>query len=435
MRMPAQGAGGKTGRLVWLILAVRLAYTLLLPAFVHFDPQEEYYDDLARNLVAGHGYVLEPGGPPNFHRPPGYPLLLAGLFAVFGERLPVVFACHLAFDVLTVLVVFRVAGRLFGGAAARTTALLCALYPFSAYYNVTLLTETLFALLVALGLLFLTDAVLGRSRLNFLAAGAVFGAGVLTRFSLFHYVLSLPVAAFLLALFRAARRRVFFRHELPGYLMMVLVALAVLAPWTWRNDRAGAGFPVLGTGAGYNLWLGNHLASDGRDTDELAGARLQRLEQAVAQTTGPGGDPLAPQYEAAFARRALAEMRSHPAATARLMVRKLFRFWGSIFQPANRPLGWILLPVQAVLVALAVRGTVRSLYEGRRVWHVVWLIVYFNLLHAAVVSTYRYCVPVMPYVILLAVAGTPVLQRIPMLSRVLEATPEPGGTTPRGVEP
>lgn len=35
------------------------------------------YLELARSLAAGHGYVFLPGGDPVFHRPPGYPLLLA----------------------------------------------------------------------------------------------------------------------------------------------------------------------------------------------------------------------------------------------------------------------------------------------------------------------------------------------------------------------
>ena len=34
------------------------------------------YIELAQNLVAGNGYVSEPGGPKVFHRPPLYPVML-----------------------------------------------------------------------------------------------------------------------------------------------------------------------------------------------------------------------------------------------------------------------------------------------------------------------------------------------------------------------
>ena len=68
-------------------------------------------------------------------------------------------------------------------------------------------------------------------------------------------------------------------------------------------------------------------------------------------------------------------------------------------------LGCVLLVVGAIFVfltswALAAAGFVLACVRRRAPWLLLVVVLYFNGIHAVVVSTFRYCVPVMPLVLI-----------------------------------
>jgi 4-amino-4-deoxy-L-arabinose transferase-like glycosyltransferase len=393
-------AGWDSGRvrLRWLLLgalAVRLACAVGVSAFLDYDPAEEFYDDLARHLLAGHGYVIHEEAAPSLYRPPLYPLLLAGVFRVCGAeaQLPV-FALQMGFDLISVLLVFLLARDLLGRPAAVVATALYGLYPFPAYYAVRLLTESLFTMLLLAGVYAATRGIRSGSWRWLGLAGAALGLATLSRFSVFYGIFLL--AALVPALSGGTRR------AWGGAAIMLGVALLAIAPWTARNHLVSGRTILLGTGSGYNLWLGNHAETDGRDNDELNGDQLGVLKQDIAAITRGEGDAFTVENDPRFAAAAVAEFREHPAQTVGLVVRKAFRFWFDIFLPGNRWFSVVLVPVQAAVLALALAGFALACARRRAPWVLAVTILYFNGIHAAIVSTFRYCVPVMPFVLILA---------------------------------
>src|SRR5579862_5056551 len=66
-----------------VIPAVRIS---LLHGAYSQDEYADGYDDLANNIVSGHGYRMLPDTAKTMMREPGYPLVLAGLFSLFGPN-------------------------------------------------------------------------------------------------------------------------------------------------------------------------------------------------------------------------------------------------------------------------------------------------------------------------------------------------------------
>ena len=148
-------AKGATG---WGTAAALLAGLLLRAFFVRhhaqFGGDTLVYGDLAHNLRLHHifGFTQDDGIRPTLIRLPGYPLFLAACFALFGEgNYVAVLWVQVALDLLTCVLLSRLAARLFGPRAGWATLWLAALCPFTANYAAVPITEclTLFCITLA----------------------------------------------------------------------------------------------------------------------------------------------------------------------------------------------------------------------------------------------------------------------------------------------
>ena len=149
--------------LVTIVLSVvgKLALSFLL-MIVHsesvFESSDSLeYHQLASNLLQ-HGTFsrgTEPPYEPELLRTPGYPLLLAGIYGIFGIRPAMVICVQLALTVATILAAFQIAARLFDERVALLAAMLLAVDPVSIYYSQVLLTETFFTTVFTVSLLLL----------------------------------------------------------------------------------------------------------------------------------------------------------------------------------------------------------------------------------------------------------------------------------------
>jgi 4-amino-4-deoxy-L-arabinose transferase-like glycosyltransferase len=105
------------------------------------------YGDIAKNWLEHgvYGFTQRAAHPtPTLIRLPGYPLFLALCFLIFGsEHYTAVMLVQAVVDLLTCILLSRLAGRLFGPRAARVTLWLAALCPFTANYVSAPLAETL----------------------------------------------------------------------------------------------------------------------------------------------------------------------------------------------------------------------------------------------------------------------------------------------------
>ena len=128
---------GSRTLLIACVIAISLKAILLfaaLPSFQNASPTTyqaerfpDWYDFLARNLVEGNGYRFFPETTRTMLRTPGWPLVLAGIFSVFGYGITAVkifnFLCSIGTACLTFMVGERISRN-------RMLALLAALVAF-----------------------------------------------------------------------------------------------------------------------------------------------------------------------------------------------------------------------------------------------------------------------------------------------------------------
>lgn len=196
---------------------------------------------LHAGYVAGAGQWFDVG----LRRTPVYPLVLRAVFDVFGRHYVAVVAVQVLIATATVGLTFWLARLVLPERYAVGAALLIAIDPASIVFANQMLTETLFALLITVGVgLIVIARRRGDARLG-VAAGLILGLSALTR-PVAEY-LPLAVAPAIVLAPTAIRRS------------SVIVALAVVVgfavptgAWVARND-VKTGVPVLSTIDGHNM--------------------------------------------------------------------------------------------------------------------------------------------------------------------------------------
>lgn len=225
---------------------LRLFFVLKLPMIAG---DTLIYGDIAKCLVNNHMFGIEKvnGWQPTLIRLPGYPFflaftfLLAGVDHYFGAML-----FQLLFDVLTCLLVADMARRAIGERAARTAFVFAAFCPFLMSYVATPLTECPenFCIAAAIDCAMLALEV-GRRRRWALCGVACAGAILLRPDGgLLLGCIGIPVLAYAWQMREdspkpAARLKATSsaRELVLGMVLVSVVALAPLVPWTIRNWR------------------------------------------------------------------------------------------------------------------------------------------------------------------------------------------------------
>lgn len=312
----------RTAALVLILLLALGARALFCAKVVGWSAplrgDEVDYHAIARSIVEGKGFAND-RGETTAARPPLYPLALASVYAIAGERPEAGRAFQIALGVLAVALVYALARALIPERplAALVAAALAAASPQLVFISSYLLAENLYIVVSLLFLLAFARGPAGETRpRRLVAAGALLGLGSLARPNLFPFAL-LVLAAMLLPGGGSIRGRA-------GRAALVALALAAaIAPWAIRNVRA-VGAPVLfTTHGGITFYQGNN-------------------EVALAEPRYRGGvAPLnaLPGWRAIIERRGEIErdreawrlgrefVREHADAVPRMSLWKFVRFW------------------------------------------------------------------------------------------------------------
>lgn len=385
----------------WVLLAVILAGVTLfkltagLWLILSLEPAPEIgsYDDIANNLLAGHGYVIQPGGDPVFHRPPTYTFFLIGLYFLFGSSPLVVTMAHIFLDLMTCVIIYLLADRLFSRPVALLAALGVGFYPLSLYYDTRQLTEPLFTLLLAGFIYLLVKGDESLASRDFFLAGLLWGVGSLAKTSLMYFAI---VAMGVIFLSRLRKK-----EALLPVISFFVGGILIILPWTIRNYVASGGsFVPVSTAGAYSLWVGSFYPTHGLDDDGLRGEKLALFEETRQEIAG-SDRWLIPANQGKFTRAALDNILDSPLRFVELGVRKFFRFWFFIQNPDRQ--GFMAI-VALVQISYLIPGGVGFYYALRErqnaIWPLLLIIGYYVILHALTVAEVRYSVPVMPYVII-----------------------------------
>ncbi len=427
--------------IVALAFLVRLLYCVLVfPRIgdaLHWRGVDDGYDELARNVLGGHGYAMAPGRPGNLLTPPGYAYFLSGLYAAFGVETsegPRLWVAQAALDAITCGILYAIGGLILGD---RRTGLLAALawalYPQMTVYSARIAPEVLFTLLFVL--LFVAWLALERrgGAARALLAGALWAALALTKEKA--VLLPLVLLARLLWVRRAEPRH--FAREAAAF---ALAAALVLSPWIYRGYRLTGGFVPITLRGGRALAEGIAKDLSAADTD-----MIESFERNPPRPRAPG-DTLPALTEAERDERtrllreressrlagAFAEIARSPVAFARKAVVRLaaYWYWGQPRVVLGNALVNVPLLVAAAFGLRAAWGTAPASVA-------ILIIAYMNVLHALTVVRMRYSLPVMPLVILFAAYAVARARGVPKGAagghgmRILQATHQGdfGGST------
>ncbi|MGA7159896.1 MAG: glycosyltransferase family 39 protein [Bacteroidota bacterium] len=228
-------------------IVMRLGVILLFHPPVISDAKE--YDAIARSLVRGDGFNVE--GNPTAYRLPGYPLLLAAAYGVFGDSdLPIKILQALA-DVLSCFLLFSIGKKLFSEKIGLTAAAILAVFPIQVLYVPLLMTETIFTTIL---LLIVWVAVVEDVPAQFIILGVLTGLGMLLRST----AACLPFVIFL----NRWRCSISFRTNVRSLIVIAAAALITVSPWIARNYIQFHTLSFTSNG-GVNFWIGNHHGANG----------------------------------------------------------------------------------------------------------------------------------------------------------------------------
>jgi 4-amino-4-deoxy-L-arabinose transferase-like glycosyltransferase len=233
--------------------------TLRWRVTVHALTEDEpAYDEMARNIAAGRGLVLDSvwlittPGRPAMYAGFTYPVFVAAIYRVFGpgEHLPV-FLIQILLASGAAYFVFETARRVAGPVAGALAATYYAFHPVLIWSSVALMSESLAIPLtvVLMWLLVCRPPVRGRAAV----IGALM-AGVSLARSTFAYFT--PVAAWLLVLERRSWRG--WSRRLASGCAVLAVFAACVAPWAVRNYVYSGRLIPFSTKSGTNAWMWNH---------------------------------------------------------------------------------------------------------------------------------------------------------------------------------
>jgi len=183
---------------------------------------------LARRNFKGFFYDINRMG-----HPPGYPIVLAGIFKVIGDSDDAIQLIQVVADSITAVVVFLIVFELFPFGVALIAGLLAALSPQFAYHSVLLLPDSLAVLPIVLAVYLIVRAHKQQRVLPYILAGALIGISCWLRANA---LLMAPfLAVFLMFVWERGRRLRFGAALLAG-------ALIVIAP---VKSRTGSSLATL----------------------------------------------------------------------------------------------------------------------------------------------------------------------------------------------
>jgi hypothetical protein len=222
--------------IIILSLALRFGFVSTLEEDLYW-PDPQYYDEVAWKLVSGE--PLED----SVRRAPFQSFVMAVPYAVAGHSYRAAYFFQAFLGGLIPLLVFLIGTRLRNAAVGLLAALLSAIYPYYVYIAGTLYatqTSTILLLLVVYLAIRTRDAKEGFTPV---LQGLALGALILTRSIALLFV---PIA-FLWT---------FPKRGLVSALIVALVAIAVVAPWTIRNYSATGEFIPVSVGGGREFLYG-----------------------------------------------------------------------------------------------------------------------------------------------------------------------------------
>lgn len=396
---------------VWGIsFLVRLIFNLFYVGsdYAPMGSDSLVYDLYGWSILTQGAYVADLYGFPNYvNRLPGFPLLLAGIYAVAG-RDPLAVRIVLSGLMAGVVVILAWMTRQIGGRRAGwTAALIGAFYPYLVYYTGYYSAEVPFVFFFTAAVVALRRGLRSDPHLAWgIGGGVLIGLAILTRGE---GILFVPLFA-VWALWQFGRTRSVVR-----FVAVTLLAVSLtIAPWVVRNS-VYFGKVVMISGIIGQTWLGatNSLVLEwARPWNPVAheGFRQWYLAEGIPGfdrvfSAFVSGDLDEIEFDRACTRLAWDFIRSQPWRVPELLGWRLYYGWMAPSLPW--PFTWHRL-IQSlafwVLFPFMMLGWRRLRLTGE--WKLVAIIIiYVTLTFLLFYGTHKFRLAVEPFLVMLAALG------------------------------
>jgi 4-amino-4-deoxy-L-arabinose transferase-like glycosyltransferase len=373
-------------------------------------PFEQETGNIAMSVATGKGYSspMRSDTGATAWLAPVYPLMVAGIFCVFGVFTLHAFyaaaALNIIFSAATCVPIYFAGKRIGGLGAASVAAWLWAVFPNAVVIPFQWIWDTSLTALLAATILWATLALDETRRVrDWCAYGFLWGFTLLTNPALAG---ALP---FLLgwAVYRERRSGHGLGRLFAGPAAALGVAILCCVPWTVRNYAEFHGFIPLRSNFPFELWIGNNEVFDDRSPN--INARVTRYGE--ARRYGQLGETAFMQEKW---RLASEFMRTHKRLEVRLTRWRFMSFWLGSFRPVEdfekEDSAWIRA-IFALNFLTAIGGAIGIAVLWRRrspyVFPVAVFVVVVPLVYYVTHASLRYRHPIDPIVLMLtAIAVT-----------------------------
>jgi 4-amino-4-deoxy-L-arabinose transferase-like glycosyltransferase len=363
---------------------------------------------IGRSLASGEGFsspFRQPTGPTAWE-PPLYPLLIAGVFKLFGiyslTSALVLLIINSAYSALTCIPIFLVAQRCFSEKVAVWTSWIWALFPPVMAWATRWVWETSLSAFLLAMIFWAVLIIEERERAEWkpwFIFGLLWGIVALTNTSLLSF---LPVSG----LWIWYRRWKSGRNSLGGVALASIVFIACAAPWIVRNYGTFGKFIFIRSNFGAELRLGNGPGADGTWQQ-----RLHPTQNAFEMNRYQQLGEIA--YVATRKQEAITYIREDSRRFLGLCVKRFVYYWAGIPRPSET-LWATIFRNSAFWVSsvLALWGLVRAVRERRPgAWLFFWLVLVYPAVYYVVFPHPRYRHPIEPELGILMVYGVTDLSR------------------------
>jgi 4-amino-4-deoxy-L-arabinose transferase-like glycosyltransferase len=388
--------------MVSLAFAVRILYIAIAHTYA-FKTHDDNFSfgfemgRIGRSLAEGQGFGNPFNGVtgPTAWEPPLYPMLIAGVFKLFGiythASAFVLLTVNSLFAAMTCVPIFRIAKRCFHETAAVWSAWAFALLPSMIFWATRWIWETSISAFLLACIFWLTLTLEERNGLRpWLEFGGLWGITALVNASLLSF---LPVSG-VWAWYRRARAR---KRSIPGVMLSAAMFLLCLSPWVVRNYDAFGAFIPTRSNFGEELRLGNGPGADGKWMDSLHPTKDAEQLQLYRQM----GEIA---YVAERKREALVFIREDWGRFAKLCAKRFAYYWGG---PSHERASLSSLSANFLYLAsslLAVLGLGQAMRKRRPgAGLFLWLVIAYPLVYYTTFFLPRYRHPIEPELLILIV--------------------------------
>ena len=387
--------------IIFLAIVLRAIWALLVPVIPLSDGNA--YDTFALNIVQ-HGTYGWRAGLPSAYWPVGTSAIYALFFSIFGHTYWPITIFNILVGTGLVAVTMLLGKKLFSAKVGYIAGTILAIWPSQVMYVTVLASELPFTFLTVTGLLLWLGEKLTLT--TTVAIGILLAAASYVR----------PLALLLPLVFAAIEivRHRQWVQQVRRALVVCLVMIALITPWTVRNYLAFGEFVLISTNGPVTLWMGNHAGTDGTYS-KLPDWTGTMSEYERAQALGKVARDYIIDHPVEFIVRSLTKLaKVHINETIAVHWNKkgIEETFGSttIFPFKLLTQGYWML---ALFTAIA-GGFLLFRQLGMIQWTfhpAIALWGYFALVHAIILSQDRYHFPSIPYITILSAYALTILFR------------------------